>query len=383
MKKIFFSVLFIFIVIFGLRLHQALTLKPHPGLGELQKKTGIPVDVFIVKPQHFSNEISVTGIIGSEEEANISAKIGGRVMSVNANAGMFVNRNQKLLVIDDSQLRIQKIQIQNQIMMVQANVDSIKIQIDDAEKDFKRMEELYKENVISQKQLEGYQLKLETLKKSYESAQKNLQVVMDNLQLINTQIEDCIVKAPFDGIIGNKRVEIGEIVGPGQVLMTIYNTDKLNAQMKVPEVYIPRIKKGQDAELEVDALGNQTIHGKVIKMSGAPDPKTRMFIVYISLPYKNSQLKPGMFVKARIITDRKNNVFIIPAQAVIEEAGKKFVFIVEDKQAKKVEVITGQNTNENIEILSGISTGNRIVISGKENLSSGTNVNIITEVSSQ
>ncbi len=88
-------------MIFGLRLHRALTLKPPPGLGELQRKTGIPVDVFIAKPQEFSDEILVTGTTGSEEEANISPKIGGRVILVNAEPGMSVKRKQILVVIDE------------------------------------------------------------------------------------------------------------------------------------------------------------------------------------------------------------------------------------------------------------------------------------------
>ncbi|MCX7705992.1 MAG: efflux RND transporter periplasmic adaptor subunit [bacterium] len=383
MKKIFFLILFLFLIIFAFRLHQTLTVKPTPSISELQKEAGVPVEVLVVRAQKFSREILVTGTVGSEEEANIAPKIGGRVISVNAEPGMQVTKKQVLVVIDDSQLQIQKAQIQNQIMMVQANVDSIKIQIDDAVRDVRRMEELYKENVISQKQLEGYQLKLETLRKNYEAGQKNLQVVMENLQLINTQIEDCIIRAPFDGIIGNKRVEIGEMVGPGQVLMTIYNTKKLNAQMKVPEVYIPQIKKGQDVEIEIDALGQETIIGKVTKISGAPDPKTKMFIVYISLPSRDTLIKPGMFVKGRIIITRKNNTFIIPAQAIFEEAGKKIVYIVKNQVVHKTEITVGQEINGKIEVLSGLSNGDLVVISGKENLSSGTKVTIINEISSQ
>ncbi|MCM8759115.1 MAG: efflux RND transporter periplasmic adaptor subunit [Candidatus Omnitrophica bacterium] len=383
MKKIISVLIVLFLGVLGLRLYRVLTSKPQPSLAELQKISGIPVDVFIVDPQPSSKEVIFTGTIGSEEEANISAKIGGRVAAVNADTGMLVKARQILVVIDDSQLKIQRNQIQNQIMMAQANVDSLKIQLDDAARDVKRMEELYKENVISQKQLEGYQLKLETVKKSYDSAQKNLQVVMDNLQLINTQIDDCIVRAPFDGIIGNKRVEVGEIVGPGQILMTLYNIEKLDAQMKVPEVYIPSIKKGLDAKIEVDALGNETFYGKIIKISGAPEPKTRMFVVHISFFKKDPRLKPGMFARAKIVIDRKSNALIIPSQAIFEQEGKKFVYIVENQQAKKVEITTGQESNGKIEILSGLSAGDHVIISGKENLSPGTKVNVSNQLHSQ
>ncbi|MCM8764845.1 MAG: efflux RND transporter periplasmic adaptor subunit, partial [Candidatus Omnitrophica bacterium] len=338
MKKISALIIVLLLLIFAFRLYHKLTEKPAPSLSELQKKTGIPVDVFVVKPQGHSNEVTVVGTIGADEEANISAKIPGRVVSVNADAGIFVRKGQTLITIDDSQFKIQKTQIQNQILMAQANLDAINIQMLDAQKDVKRMEDLYKEGVISQKQFESYHVKLETLQKNYDSSQKNLQVIKDNLRLIDIQIDDCVIKAPFDGIIGNKRVEIGEVVGPGQILMTIYNIRKLNAQMKVPEIYIPKLKTGQDAEVEIDALGEEKVNGKITKISGAPDPKTRMFIVYVSLPFVNPLIKPGMFAKAKITINQKNNVLIVPEEAVFEEAGKNYIYIVENNQAKKVEV---------------------------------------------
>lgn len=380
MKKILAIVVILFLLIFAFRLYHKLTQKAAPGLSQLQKETGIPVDVFVIKPQEHSNEVIVVGTTGADEEANISAKIPGRVVSVNADAGMFVKKGQNLVTIDDSQLKIQKIQIQNQILMAQANLDAINIQMLDAQKDVKRMEELYKEDVISQKQFEGYQVKLETLQKNYESAQKNIQIIKDNLRLIDIQINDCVIEAPFDGIIGNKRVETGEVVGPGQILMTIYNIKKLNAQMKVPEIYIPKLKTGQNVEVEIDALGEEKVNGKITKISGAPDPKTRMFIVYVSLPFANPLIKPGMFAKARIIVNRKDNAFIVPEEAVFEEAGKNYIYIVENNKAKKVEVKTGQNFAGKIELESGVSAGDKVVASGKENLSSGSRVKIVKEV---
>ncbi|MCM8825877.1 MAG: efflux RND transporter periplasmic adaptor subunit, partial [Candidatus Omnitrophica bacterium] len=339
--------------------------------------------VFVVKPQEHSNEIIVVGTTGADEEANISAKIPGRVVSVNADAGMFVKKGQALITIDDSQLKIQKIQIQNQILMAQANLDAINIQMLDAQKDVKRMEELYKEGVISQKQLEGYQVKLETLQKNYESAQKNIQIIKDNLRLIDIQINDCVIEAPFDGIIGNKRVETGEVVGPGQILMTIYNIKKLNAQMRVPELYIPQIRPGQTVVISIDALEIGEIKGRVTKISGAPDPKTRMFTVYVSLPFANPLIKPGMFAKGRIIINRKNNALIVPEEAVFEEAGKNYIYIVENNQAKKAEVKTIQDLNGKIEIEYGISAGDKVVVSGKENLLPGSKVKIVKEVNAQ
>lgn len=380
MKKISVLVVLALVVIIGFRLYQKFYQKAPPSLSQIQKQKGIPVDVLVVKKREISKEVIATGKIGSDEETYISSKVPGRVISVNVEEGMFIKKDQPLVIIDDSQLKIQKAQIQNQILMAQTSIESIKIQMDDAERDYKRMEELFKENVISKKQLELYQVKFETLKKNYESAQKNLQVVKDNLGLIEIQLNDCIVKAPFDGIIGNKMVDIGEIVGAGQVLMTVYNTKKLNAKLMVPEVYLPQLNKGQSVEIQIDAIGDKKIYGKISKISGAPDPKTRMFDVYCSLPYTIQSVKPGMFVNAKIMVEKKADVFVVPAQAVFEEGGKKYVYIVENDTAKKIEVLSGEITGETIEILSGLLEGQQLVTFGKENITSGDKVQVINKV---
>ncbi|HXK45169.1 MAG TPA: efflux RND transporter periplasmic adaptor subunit, partial [bacterium] len=336
-----------------------------------------------VKSVTFTQSITLTGVIGSDEEANISTKIPGRVTGVHADEGMIVNKDQTLVTIDDLQLKIQKSQVQNQIVVAQTNIDTIKLQLNDAERDLQRMEQLFKENAISQKQLESYQLKLNTLKNNYESAIKNLQVVKDNLKLIETQIDDCTIRAPFSGIMGIKNVDIGEIVAPGQVLMTLFNINKLNVQIKVPENYLPEIKMGQDVIIEIDAVNGRQIIGKVKKISGSPDPKTRMFVVYASLPGSPKDARPGMFVRAKIITRIKQNAIVIPQQAIFQENNKTFVYIVDANKAKKIEVVTGDNTDDTIEIISGLKPGEKVITSNLENLSHGTIIKITERESNQ
>jgi len=383
MRKIIAIVIVVFILIFGFRLYKKITTKIPPGLSEIQKQAGVPVEVSEVKSETFTDYISLTGTIGSDEEAKISTKIPGRVTGVYAQEGMSVNKNQVLITIDDLQLKIQKSQIENQIIVAQSNIDTIKLQLDDAERDLRRMEQLFKENAISQKQLESYQLKLDTLKNNYQSAIKNLQIVKDNLKLIETQIDDCVIRAPFSGIIGIKNVEIGEIVAPGQVLMTLFNTGKLNVQIKTPENYLPEIKTGQDVIIEIDALEGKKINGKIKKISGSPDPKTRMFIVYASLPVIPKDARPGMFVNAKIVTRTKQNTIVIPQQAIFKENDKTFVYVVDSDKAKKVEVVTGEKTDDTVEIISGLKTGEKVIISNLENLSDGTMIKITERENNQ
>jgi len=383
MRKTVTVIVIVVVLIFGFRLYKKITTKVPPGLSEIQKQTGVPVEIADVKSETFTQSITLTGIIGSDEEANISTKIPGRVTGVYADEGMTVNKGQTLATIDDLQLKIQKSQVQNQIIVAQTNIDTIKLQLNDAERDLQRMEQLFKENAISQKQLESYQLKLNTLKNNYESAIKNLQVVKDNLKLIETQIDDCTIRAPFSGIIGIKNVDIGEIVTPGQVLMTLFNTNKLNVQIKVPENYLPEIKMGQDVIIEIDAANGRQIIGKVKKISGSPDPKTRMFIVYASLPGSPKDARPGMFVHAKIITRIKQNAIVIPQQAIFQENNKTFVYIVDANKAKKIEVVTGDNTDDTIEIISGLKPGEKVITSNLENLSQGTIIKITERESNQ
>lgn len=380
------------LTVVGLRIAHKLAEEPPLSLAQIQQREGIPVEVVEVRPDSITSFLAVTGVVGSEEEAYLSSKMGGRISKIYKDIGDTVKKGEKLVDIDTSQLEIQKTQAENQLRIAERSLNQVRIRLEDARKDLERIQNLFRKKAISKKELERFELKFQTVEQQYETALAQLEVARDNLMIIETNIRDSSVFAPFDGIVGTKKAEAGEIVAPGQVILSLYNLAKLNAQVQVAESDLVHLKVGQEVEVKLDAFPEERFKGKVLKISGAPDPNTRRFDVHIAFEKVPSGIKAGFFLQAEILTGKRENILTIPIQALIKEVSpalkvdrqassaeglEYFVFIVKNDRAKKQRVELGERIEEKVEIISGIETGDRVITFGKENVTAGSLVKII------
>jgi len=376
MKKIIITAVVLFFVILGYRIILKVKYKPSPSLTEIQKQQGQPVEVKEIIPCDISSYIFISGIVGSEEESLLSSKTGGRILKIHKDIGDIVRKGEKLVSIDTSQLEIEKIKAHNNIKIVQNQINQIKNQLDNARKDLTRMRNLFREKVIAQKQLENYKLSFDTIKEQYETSFLQLQVAKENLRIIETNIKDTSVYAPFAGVIGERRAGVGEVIGSEEVIFSLYNIKKLNGQVSVPGGYIPLLRLGQKAEITIDAFPERPVTAKINKIGGASDPTTKLFKIHLVFESNPEFLKPGFFFKGKILTESKKNVLTVPIQALIQEGKEYFVFTVKDHTADKKPVSPGLRNEGVIEIVSGLDSGDKVVIFGKEKISSGSRVKV-------
>jgi len=371
MKKLLWILAILLLLLIAFRVVTKVTKKPPLSLTQIQQQEGIPVEVMELKPGRITNSIEVTGMVASEEQTKLSSKIGGRILAINRDIGDAVQKGEKLVVMDTTSLELQRNQAQGQLEIAQNTLNQVKIQLEDARKNLNRMENLFKEGAISQRELETLQLRFHTAEEQYQSAASQVTMARDSLNLVETSIRDACIYAPFSGVIGNKIADVGEVVAPGQPVMTFYNTARLNAEVHVPEQYISMLRIGQEAEIILDAFPDAQFKGRIASIAGAPDPSNRLFNVHVNFLTRPAGLKPGLFLQGRIFTKTKENVLTVPGQAIFMEGNEDFIFIVNDGRAEKKKVVTGMTTDGSTEIVSGLSAGDRAVVFGKENLTPG------------
>lgn len=376
MKKIVTVFVILVLGIFGYRIYRKVTQKPGPSLARIQEKEGIPVEVEQVRPETFVRTVSFSGRVASEEEAVLSSKTGGRIIGIYKNIGDTVRQGELLARVDTSQLELQRIQAANQTRMAEKNLNQVQLHLENARKDLARMENLFREGAISQKQLERYQLDFQTSREQYESSQAQLEVARNNFRIVETSIQDAAVRAPFTGIIGSKRGDVGEVVAPGAPVFTLFNTAKLNAQLEVPEQHVVSLRQGQKAELSIDSLPGTSYRGHLTRVSGAPDPDTRLYCVHVSFDSRPEGLKPGLFLRGKITIGEKKGVLSVPNQALLQESGSSYVFVARAGKAEKRSVTLGEKAEDRTEITAGLQGGEQVIIFGKENVSNGSRVKI-------
>ena len=321
--------------------------------------------------------LDVTGIVGSEEEAYLSSKAGGRILKIYKDAGDAVIEGEKLVEIDTASLEIQMVQAENQVKIAENGLNQVKAQFEDSKRDLERMQNLFKDGVISKKELERFELNFQTAKQQYEASLAQLDVAKDNLRIVDTNIRDHSIFAPFDGIVGIRRADMGEVVAPGQLILSLYNLEKLNAQVQVAENDISDVKIGQSAKIIIDALNGEELEGTVTKISGAPDSSTRLFDVHIGFKTIRDNVKPGLFLRGKILVGTKDNIIVLPTQVLSKEGSQYSVFVVENNKAIKKQVRLGDRAEDKVEIISGIEIGNKVITFGKENVKEDSLVKII------
>jgi HlyD family secretion protein len=303
------------------------------------------------------------GTIEPENEISIKSKVSGAVSRIYADAGTYVKAGQPLLEVRPEPTPLELAEAKRGVEMAQ-------VELDNTTKDRVRQESLVKKQLISNKEYEDFQRK-------YEEGELRLNIAKERLALLEsgkikigtTEIES-IVKAPIDGFVLSKTVEVGDPVTPlttyqeGTVLMKMANMERLIFKGTVDEIDVGKLKEGMEAEIKVGALPTDKVMGKLSKISLKAEKKENatVFPIEIAVPKtSNTTLRAGYSANANVIIQKKDSVLVIPERVVTFRNDSAFVKVAlgGDKQEERL-VKTGLSDAISIEILSGLSLGDEV-----------------------
>lgn len=303
------------------------------------------------------------GTIEPENEISVKSKVSGVVKKIYADAGTYVNAGDPLLEVKPDPTPLELADAKRQVQLAEVEVANLK-------KDQVRQESLNKKQMLSTKEYEDFQRK-------FEEAELKLNIVKERLELIesgkikigNTEIES-IIKAPIDGYVLSKAVEVGDPVTPlssyqeGTVLMKMANMERLLFKGTVDEIDVGKLKEGMRAEIKVGALPNDTVVGSLTKISLKAEKKENatVFPIEILIPKaQNTTLRAGYSANANIIIQKKEHVLTIPERTVTFRNDSAFVMVVLAPEREQERVIkTGLSDAINIEIISGLKEGEEV-----------------------
>lgn len=309
----------------------------------------IPVEVMDVSRGTISAYYSNTATLEAVEEANIVSKVRGIIQEINVEEGDDVRAGQVIAKIEDDQYRIE--------------AERAKATLDRMYNDFQRNKELFDKQLISAEVYENSRFEYEAQKSAYELAQLNYQ---------HTSI-----KSPISGVISERMVKKGNMIGIDQQVFRVTDFDPIQAILYVPEHERSKIRKGQRAELLADAIPGQLFTGQVERISPTIDPTTGTFKVTVYMDQNQENLRPGMFGRVKIVYDTRENTKMIPKAAIISEDETQSVFVIKDSLAFRKNIRTGYINGTNIEVIDGLEDGEMVVTTGQGSLTDSTKVNIV------
>lgn len=279
--------------------------------------------------------VEVTGQVAAVYQATLSSRIQGTIDKLLAREGTQVSKGQILVELDNRDVRAD-------LARASAEVENAKAQLD-------RMRALYDRDAVSKQEMEN-------ATRTYKVAEASRKAVL-------AQLSYTVVKAPFDGVITEKKVEAGELASPGQPLLRMEDPRQLRLEATVAEGDLRSVSRGDRIPIVIDALAPQGLIGVVSQILPAGDPQTHTFLVKVDLP-PTPGLKSGMFGRLRLDKGTSKTI-LLPASALIERGELTSVFVVGSDQIARLRWIkAGRRFDNQVEILSGMNVGERVLLDG-------------------
>ena len=277
--------------------------------------------------------VEVTGQVATVYQATLSSRIQGTIDRVLVLEGTLVRKGQTLVELDNRDL--------------QAELTRAVAEVENAHAHLSRMKTLYAEQAVSKQEM--------------ENATRTFKVSEANRKAVLAQLSYTVVKAPFDGVITEKKVEAGELASPGQTLLKMEDPNRLRLEATVAESDLKAVELGNRIPVMIDALPGQPLAGTVSQILPAGDPQTHTFTVKVDLPPTHG-LRTGMFGRLQLDKGIARTI-MLPSSAVVERGELTSVFVVgQDRIARLRWVRAGRRLNQQTEILSGINEGERVLI---------------------
>ena len=324
----------------------------------------VPVTVGRVQQVQERETISVSGTISTQNSpAQLCFLVSGKVLSVGPREGEYVKKRQVLASIDPTDYRLP-------LAAAKAQADQARVGYERAEDEFKRMKMLYDSKSLAPNDFQKY-------KAAYDSAKQQYEQAVASEKLSRKRLTDGTLCAPTSGYIAKRSIEPGDTAAPGRVVFEIVQMDPVEVNVGVPETDVNLVKIGQKADITVPALPGKSFQGTVRVINVSADPNTRTYMTRISVANQEHELRVGMVAVATIRGDRTISMATLPGDAVVRDpqgATQVYVYYPDQKRvyAKRVEI--GAAVNKNVEIKSGLSGNELIVLAGQTKLRNGLTV---------
>ena len=337
--------------------------------------------------------LNASGYVTARRRATVSSKVTGKVIDVLIEEGQPVKAGQILAHLDDTQPRAALAYAEAQLASSRKSFAEDQARLQQAELTLSRRQALLKERVVGKAELDDAQAEVDALKARIGYAQQQIGVAESQVNLQKTNLADMIVRAPFSGIAISKDAQPGEMISPVSAgggftrtgIGTIVDMSSLEIEVDVNETYINRVTRGQKVEAVLDAYQDWRIPAHVITTIPTADRQKATVRVRIGFDQLGDpRILPDMGVKVSFLRDEPAGAnapppapsVMVPKAAVRSADGRSIVFVIKEDRVERRAVSVGQATGDQVEVLSGLSGNERVVIDGPATLKDGDKVKV-------
>lgn len=298
----------------------------------------------------FVDRVEALGTTFANESVAITANVSDKIAEIHFDDGQQVEKDQLLVALQRDEQR--------------AALAAAEAVLSERRTAYERARELEKRQYTPTAQLEERQAALREAEANRDAAASRL--------------ADREIRAPFEGVVGLRTISVGMLVTPGDIITTLDDLDPIKLDFTVPAAYLSTIRPGLEIIATTTALPDRTFHGEIRSVSTQVDRVTRSITARALIENKDHVLKPGLLMVLQLLKNPREAT-VIPEEALVPSGTRNFVFVVGGDVAARREVTTGARRPGEVEILSGLTPGERVVTHGTMRLRDGQKVSIVRE----
>ena len=333
--------------------------------------------------------LNASGYVTPRRRATVAAKITARVNEIYAEEGMRVEAGQILARLDDSDAKVRLTAAIADRDATAAALGDLQVNLVNAERELKRNEELFQRRLIAEQQIDAARLAVDSFKARIVLARQQIGAADARIKMAEQDIDNCIVRAPFAGVVVSKDAQRGEMVSPISAgggftrtgIATLVDMTSLEIEVDVNESYIARVRDGQPVTAILDAYPDWQIPGKVRTLIPTADRQKATVKVRASFDKLDPRILPDMGVKVTFLGDEptaapSSGRVLVPRTAIRDDGGKPTVFLYRDGRVERRVLGLGQARGNDQEVIAGLADGDQIVTAGAKDLRDGQRVSV-------
>ena len=313
---------------------------------ESSEEPAIPVSILIVKPVAMRDVIFLPGETEAYEDVKVAANTAGRVEWVGPREGQKVNKGDLLIKIDVSALK--------------ASMEHARAAYKLADDLYQRRKRLFENKIIAREEL--------------DQSETQRKLALTDLEQIRVRYNHGFPKSPITGIINYCHLSVGEYADVGKPIVDIVNIDKIKINVRVPELDVRFVKKGQQTPVKIDAFPDRTIVGTVDFVSFKADPATKTFLVRSIIENVDHDIRPGMIGRVAFVRRVVTAAVAAPLFSLVDKGGERIVFIEKDGLAESRTISIGVIEGDRVQITSGLDAGDHLIVKGHTEVEDGMKV---------
>lgn len=317
--------------------------------GQQKGPPPVPVEAAKVTQRPLGERVTAVGTLISNESVVVRSEIAGRITQILFEEGRPVSQGDRLFVLDDSIYRAELAEAQARMKLAQRNSE--------------RTEELFANKITSAR--------------TRDEAISQLEVSKATVDLARMRLAKTVITAPFDGIMGLRKVSVGDYISAGEDLVNLEDIDPIKVDFRVAERFLAAVRPGQSIAVRVDAFPDREFTGEVYAIDPKLDAEGRSILIRARIPNQDRLLRPGLFARVTLTVELKPNALTVPEQALVPRGGDQFVYKVVDGKAAQTKVLTGIRRDGSVEILDGLAADDVVVTAGQLKIRDGAPVKVL------